>query len=157
MRVLPGSLSDATRALDAGEVACSCGSGHLRRWGWARPRLVRSGDRRLRLRPRRGRCAACGRTHVLLPDLCLCRRFDSVDVIGTALAASRRGRGARRIAAGLGLPVSTVGDWLRAFRRRGSPWPADADAPQFRWRLVAVRSSGLLLAPPSRPAALRRR
>jgi hypothetical protein len=137
-----------TRALDGGHIPCSCGSGVLRRWGWARPRIVRLGDRRLRLRPRRGRCGSCGRTHVLLPDLCLARRLDAVDVIGAALDDSYRGRGARRVAVALGVPTSTVRDWLRAFRRRGSPWPGDPPGGSGRWRRASVASSGLLLAPP---------
>lgn len=147
MHVLPGPLSEVTRALDAGEVRCSCGAGRLRRWGWARRRWVRWGDRRMRLRPRRGRCTTCKRTSVLLPDVCLKRRLDAIDVIGAALDASRQGRGTRRIASGLGVPASTVRDWLRAFRQRGSRWPPDVEAPDFRWRSVTVRTAGLFLAP----------
>jgi hypothetical protein len=113
--------------------------------------MVRFGDRRRGIRPRRGRCVSCGRTHVLLPSLCLLRRFDSVDVIGPALAASGSGRGTRRIAALIGLPHSTVRDWVRAFRRRGSPWPDGWETEGFRWRRVSVATGGLLLAPAAEP------
>jgi hypothetical protein len=147
MRVVIGTGADVVRALDSGEFACECGDGSLRRWGWARPRFLRVGDRRIYLRPRRGRCGSCGRTHVLLPDLCLARRLDSVDVIGAALGAAAQRRGTRRIASVLGVPTSTVRDWLRAHRQRGSPLPP-TDAPwQQRWRRMAVASNGLLLAP----------
>ena len=147
MRVIPGSLSEVTRALDDGAIRCTCGGGALRRWGWARSRLVRRGDRRLRFRPRRGRCDACGRTHVLLPDVCLSRRLDAVQSIGAALTASASGRGARRTAAALGVPASTVRGWLAAFRARGSPLPPGWREPGFRWDSVTVGSDGSFLAP----------
>jgi hypothetical protein len=153
MRVVSGTGADVVRALDCGEIACDCGHGLLRRWGWARPRFLRVGDRRVWLRPRRGRCADCGRTHVLLPNLCLARRLDSVDVIGAALAAAAQRRGTRRIASVLGVPTSTVRDWLRAHRLRGSPLPPPDDPLQHRWRRMSAATHGLLLAPPVRSAA----
>jgi hypothetical protein len=53
---------------------------------------------------------------VLLPCICLCRRLDAVEVIGRALIAAARGVDFRRIAAELGLPESTVRNWLRRAR-----------------------------------------
>jgi hypothetical protein len=47
----------------------------------------------------------------------------------------------------LGLPASTVRDWIRAFRRRGSPWPEGWDTPGYSWQRASALSDGLLLAP----------
>ena len=49
-------------------------------WRWLRAPLVVE-----RIWIRRGRCAACRRSHALLPDLLLVRRLDVVTVIGTAV------------------------------------------------------------------------
>jgi hypothetical protein len=65
------------------------------------------------VRPRRSRCTACRVTHVLLPARLLLRRMDEAPVIGAVLAAAAQGRGARRVAAELGVPVDTVRGWLR--------------------------------------------
>jgi hypothetical protein len=46
----------------------------------------------------------------------LCRRLDAVEVIGRALIAAARGVDFRRIAEELGLPESTVRNWLRRAR-----------------------------------------
>lgn len=67
------------------------------------------------MRPRRGRCRECARTHVLLPDLCLLRRRDGVAVIGAAIEAKVSGLGHRAIALDLGVPKDTVRGWLRRF------------------------------------------
>jgi len=71
------------------------------------------------LRPRRGRCreVACGATHVLLADVCLLRRCDSVEVIGAAVLAATDA-GYRRVAEQLDRPAETVRDWLSRFRAR---------------------------------------
>lgn len=72
----------------------------LRPWGYGRSRQVRDhASRTLGLRPRRGRCVACGATQVLLPGSVLPRRADTTAVIGTALLVSAGGGGYRRIAA----------------------------------------------------------
>jgi hypothetical protein len=68
------------------------------------------------LRPRRARCRACRATHVLLPAVATPRRADTTAVIGSALLASARGTGYRRIAAQLDRPRSTVRRWIRAVR-----------------------------------------
>jgi Homeodomain-like domain len=60
---------------------------------------------------------ACGATHVLLPDVCLLRRRDAVEVIGAAVLAAT-GMGYRRVAEQLGRPAETVRDWLARFRAR---------------------------------------
>lgn len=111
-------LQRAEADLAAGELACPGCGGPLRRWGHARARDVRdSGSTTLTLRPRRARCASCGGTHVLLLGAVLPRRADTTAVIGTALQASARGIGYRRIAAQLGRPASTVRRWVRAVRK----------------------------------------
>ena len=74
------------------------------------------------LRPRRARCSACRATHVLLPGTVLPRRADTTAVIGTALLASARGGGHRRIAADLACPAITVRRWLRAARGEHAEW-----------------------------------
>ena len=74
--------------LAAGRLLCPrCGVGVLGGWGCARLRVLRTREGERRLRPRRGRCReqACLATHVLLPDVCLARRLDAVEVIGEAL------------------------------------------------------------------------
>jgi len=56
-------------------------------------------------------------THVLLPDVCLARRRDAVEVIGEALLSF--GRESYRLAAErLGVPAETVRDWRLRFRAR---------------------------------------
>jgi hypothetical protein len=110
-------------ALTAGELACpdpGCG-GVLGPWGWARGRWRRGrGGVQQRLRPRRGRCRVCGATHVLLPVSGLLRRVDLVEVIGAALLARARKASLRQIAAGLGVPLSTVRGWLGRFIQRAA-------------------------------------
>ncbi|MDR1187541.1 MAG: helix-turn-helix domain-containing protein [Bifidobacteriaceae bacterium] len=100
------------------DAACQ---GTLRPWGWARPRVVEAGldgrgSHRVRPVPRRARCDACRRTHVLLPDGFLSRRADSGAVIGRAVELAAAGHGHRKIAAALGRPASTVRGWLRSAR-----------------------------------------
>ena len=107
------------RRLVAGRLRCPVCAGRLAGWGHARERVVRGeGGIGWRLCPRRSRCSACGATHVLLPVSCLLRRADGVAVIWAALAASAAGAGHRKIAAGLGRPVSTVRGWLARFTSR---------------------------------------
>jgi hypothetical protein len=100
--------------LVAGRLRGPCCDGPLRPWGWARRRAVREGLRLGWWRPRRSRCR-CGVTHVLLPVVALWRRRDAVAVIGAAVLAWHAGAGHRRIAAGVGVPATTVRGWLRRF------------------------------------------
>lgn len=111
--------SDVARVesdLAEGVVACPGCGGLLRPWGYARARVLRGEGRGAALRPRRGRCGSCLVTHVLLPDCCLARRRDRVEVIGAALVAMASGKGYRRIAARIGVPAGTVRGWLRRFK-----------------------------------------
>jgi hypothetical protein len=117
--------------LAAGRLGCPrCGVGVLGGWGCARVRVLRTREGERRLRPRRGRCReeACLATHVLLPDLCLARRLDAVEVIGEALLSC--GRESYRLASErLGVPAETVRDWRLRFRSR-----AEVIAAHFlRW------------------------
>ena len=108
------------RELAAGLLRCpGCGD-PLAPWAHARWRNVRSVTGEVRVRPRRARCAGCGRTHVLLAVDLLVRRRDEVSVIGSALVAAVSGDGHRRIGLRLGLPVATVRGWLRRFRSKAS-------------------------------------
>lgn len=107
------------QALAAGGLACPGCGGVLGPWGWARGRWLRGrGGVHQRLRPRRGRCRTCRATHVLLPVTGLLRRLDAAEVIGQALLARAGGRSLRRIAAWLGVPLSTVRGWLGRFAAR---------------------------------------
>lgn len=83
-------------------------------WRWLRaPLLVE------RIWIRRGRCAACRRSHALLPDLALVRRLDGVTVIGTAMVLKvMDGLGLRRIAEQLDVPHATLRTWWQRFRAR---------------------------------------
>jgi len=126
----------------AGRLVCPrCGRGVLGGWGCARRRPVRTLDGVRWLRPRRGRCRdeACGATHVLLPDMCLLRRCDAVEVIGAAALAATDA-GYRRVAEQLGRPAETVRDWLSRFRSR-----AELVAAHF-WRWARVLDGALLPA-----------
>src|SRR5215831_1514222 len=106
------------KLLRGGGLACPDCAALLGPWGFARPRWLRCVDGRVRLRPRRSRCSACGATHVLLPLVALLRRADAVAVIGTALVLKAVGLGHRRIALRLGRPAATVRGWLRRFAGR---------------------------------------
>jgi hypothetical protein len=111
--------------LVSGELACPYCGGRLAPWGHAAPRFVRetAGVVR-RIRPRRGICSragGCGRSHVLLPRLCLGRRVDVVTVIWAALVARAVGWGWRRICAAAKRPASTVRGWLARFAAQAEP------------------------------------
>ena len=118
------TVSDDVSAVEAdlveGRIGCAGCGGRLRPWGSARGRQVREAldgqGPPGRHRPRRGRCAGCGATHVLLAVSLAARRADAAVVIAAAVAAKViKGWGHRRIAAALGRPASTVRGWLRSF------------------------------------------
>jgi hypothetical protein len=112
-------LDQAQADLGGPELRCPHCPGRLRRWGFARPRSLRScGGGRVWLRPRRVRCANCRVTHVLLPALAPPHRAYTIDVVGQALLASACGRSHRTIGADLGVPADTVRDWIRRVRAR---------------------------------------
>ena len=116
-------------ALNAGLIACphtGCG-GRLRRWGYARIRRVRVAPGKTEThRPHRGRCRSCGRTQVLVWARSYPRRCDSVETVATALLAAMYGVGFRPIADHLGVPATTVRDWLRRARRNAEVVRVDA-------------------------------
>jgi hypothetical protein len=112
------SVVGVETALREGRIGCpGCGA-RLAPWGWARARVVRSVGSVVRLRPRRGRCCACGASHVLLPVSVLVRRADVVEVVGAGLVLKASGFGWRRVAERLGRPGATVRGWLRRFACR---------------------------------------
>lgn len=106
--------------LGAGGYVCdACGVGRLRRWGFARRRLLRDRGRVLAVRPRRARCASCLVTHVLLPTVALLRRRDLAEVIGEALHARFVERKSRaEVTSGARVPRDTARGWLRRFAAR---------------------------------------
>jgi transposase-like protein len=126
-------------AMASGRLRCSGCDGSLRPWGYARRRWVRDRGRYQRFRPRRARCTACRRTHVVLPDRMLLRRLDRVEVIGAALTASAGGVGVRTISRRLELPPTTVRGWIRRFAARSRDGgSSDQQRPSA---LVAVLAS----------------
>lgn len=133
--IIVGSPEQTEAVLLAGQIACPDCSASLRPYGHARTRTVRGlDDARLTVRPRRARCAGCGRTQVLLPAALSVRRADALEVIGTALAAKAAGSGYRTIAARLGRPVSTVRRWLRRVPQTHARWLCE-QATQHAFRL----------------------
>jgi hypothetical protein len=113
----------AEASLRHGSMRCPHCPGVLRPYGHARTRLVRGlGAATLRVTPRRARCADCRATQVLLPGALTCRRADTTEVIGNALAAKAAGAGFRAIATLLGRPASTVRRWLRRAPERHARW-----------------------------------
>lgn len=109
---------DVVAELRAGRLSCDC-SGRLRPWGHARTRLIRQRDgSHVSLAPSRAMCTRCRRTHVVVPAVGLPRRRDAIETVGDALTKAVDGQGHRRIAGELGLPSSTVRNWLRRARGR---------------------------------------
>jgi hypothetical protein len=129
--MVSGDLDAVEADLAGGRLACPDCRGVLGPWAHARSRTVRDVGGEVRVRPRRSQCRSCKATHVLLPDGCLLRRRDSVEVIGSALVEHAAGVGHRRIAARLDVPPSTVRGWLRRFRR----WAIELAAFFVRWTL----------------------
>jgi len=86
------------------------------------PHRARLGRRHAECDPRRARCADGHATQILLPGALTCRRADSTEVIGHALAAKAAGAGFRTIATRLGRPPSTVRRWLRRAPERHAQW-----------------------------------
>ncbi len=123
--------------LIGGRLTGGCCGGVLAPWAYARGRVIRGFRTQTVLRPRRGRCRACNTTHVLLPDGCLLRRRDNIEVIGSALVQHAGGAGHRPIAARLGVPAPTVRGWLRRFTNTA----AKITGFFIRWALVLTPAS----------------
>ena len=129
MVTVRGSSESVEARLRSGFLACWCG-GMLRPWGHARPRRVVTFTGLAEMRPRRGICRDCGRSHVLLPAWLLSRRRYAAPVIFVALALRAAGLKVTGVAARLRLPVpgragqcwsvpaSTAGSWLSRFAGR---------------------------------------
>ncbi len=147
--IVVACLQRAESSLRDGGMRCPHCRGRLRPHGHARTRTVRGlGSARLRVTPRRARCADCRATQVLLPGQLISRRADSTEVIGNALAAkAATGAGHRSIAASLGRPVSTVRRWLRRAPERHAQWLYQRAVDR-----CAVIDRELLLAPLATPA-----
>jgi len=133
-----------------GDMRCPRCAGVLRPHGHARARTVRGlGSATLHVRPRRACCADCRTTHVLLPGALTCRRADSTEVIGTALAAKAVGAGFRTIAERLGRPASTVRRWLRRAPERHAQWLYERAVQR-----CATVDRELLVRPAAQPSVL---
>ena len=115
MLMVGNNVAAVEAALCEGRLLCPGCDGVLGPWGVARLRPIRIRGGHVLVVPRRSRCGGCRGTHVLLPTMCLLRRRDGVEVIGSALLAFGMGEGHRRIAVRLGVPASTVRGWLRRF------------------------------------------
>jgi hypothetical protein len=150
MKIVTTSTTFAGESLDG--VACPDCGGQLKPWGYARTRVIRTADSVERLTPRRTRCADCRRTHVLLPEHTLPRRLDTVDTIGSAVDAWAAGDGHRRIARRLGVPRTTVRDWIRRFGSTWTPTGAAAAGATALADLQATRADG---AGPDDPETVR--
>ncbi len=158
MVTVRGSDESVEARLKSGLVGCWCGE-MLRPWGHARPRRVATLGGLAEVRPRRGICPGCGRTHVLLPAWLLSRRRYGALVIFAALALRAAGLKTAAVAARLRLPVpgrpgqcwpvpaSTAGSWLARFTSR---------AGQLRQALTGllplVDPLGRVVAPAGSPA-----
>lgn len=152
MVTVRGSVESVEARLRSGLLACWCG-GALRPWGHARPRRVATFAGLALVRPRRGMCRGCGRSHVLLPAWLLSRRKYAAPVIFAALALQVTGLKVAAVAARLRLPspgragwcwsvpASTAGSWLSRFAGR---------AGQLRQMFLAVLP---LADPQGRPVA----
>src|SRR6266496_949132 len=92
----------------------------------------------------RAKCRPCGVTHALLPSFLLLRRVDVVWVIGAALERVVAGVGVRPVAAGLGVPHTTVRDWWRRLGVRAPVLVAGLCA-------LLVELGGLVDGPPGVP------
>ncbi len=115
--MVSGNLDAVEADLVGGRLACPTCGGVLAPWAHGRWRTIRGIEGEVRLRPRRAQCRSCERTHVLLADMCLLRRRDSVEVIGSALVEHSGSVGHRPIADRLDLPPSTVRGRLHRFGR----------------------------------------
>ena len=107
--------------------------GRLGPWGRGRERAVRlhRGERAV-IRPPRGRCRACGATHVLLPSWMAPRRADSTGVIARAAAAAAlHGTAAR----------GSAQSWASRPRPCGAGCAACAPAPATCARTPRPRSA----------------
>ena len=133
--VKEATTSVVEQRLVAGELSCPDCGGVLARWGWGRPRSLRGPGGVVSLRPRRARCRSCEATHILLPVF-------SLVVVGIGLELAAAGWGSRRIAARLGMPVTTVRGWLRCFARR-----AGQAAAVFTSLLVALADDPSVVLP----------
>lgn len=124
-------LDPSTAAVDlaAGKLVCrdnGC-DGTLRPWGHARTRWLRLGPGRTEAHtPRRARCRACRRTHVLVPTRGFPRRPDTVETVGAALLGALDGLGFRRIAEQVNVPATTVRGWLQRARTNSETIRANA-------------------------------
>ena len=146
MVTVRGSDWSVEARLRSGRLACWCG-GRLRPWGKARPRLVVTFAGPAVVQPRRGICAGCGRTHVLLPSWLLSRRKYAAPVVFAALALRAAGLKVAAVAARLRLP-SPGGAWWSVPASTASSWLA-----RFAGRAGRLRQAFLAVLPLADPQA----
>ncbi len=105
----------AGRDIDVPRLGCPGCKEPMGYWGWYQ-RDLRVGRSRTLL-VRRQRCKPCATSHAVLPSFVAHGRLDAIGVIGAALEAMVDGH-ARRAAATLSLPYTTVRGWRRRFVAR---------------------------------------
>lgn len=134
--MIEGSPELTEKALQADKIPCPARSAQLRPHGHARTRTVRGlCDERLTQQPRCARCTSCRRTQVLLPTALSARRAaDTLEVIGTAMAAQAVGSGHRMIATQMGRPLSAGRRWGRRVPEHHAHWLYE-QAVQHAFRL----------------------
>jgi len=143
-----GSDESVEARLRAGQLACWCGE-TLRPWGHARVRRVVTFAGPVVAQPRRGICAGCGRTHVLLASGLLSRRKYAAPVIFAALALRAAGLKVAAVAGRLRLPVpGRPGQWWRVPASTAGSWLA-----RFASRADALRQALLGVLPLADPQA----
>jgi hypothetical protein len=140
-RASPVTLAEyaqAGKGVQVPVIACDDCECRLRLWGGYWRSVRHLADVYSIWIPRR-RCSACRRTHAVLPDFVLDHRRDTVDVIGRAVEQKIQGTTAKATGEELGVPATTVRDWLRRHRERApalirglTAWLAGHD-PSVRW------------------------
>ncbi len=148
MVTVRGSVESVEARLRSRLLACWCG-GTLRPWGHARPRRIAIFAGQEEVRPSRGICRDCGRSHVLLPTWLLSRRKYAAPVIFAALALRAAGLKAAAVAARLRLPVpGRAGEWWSVPVSTASSWLA-----RFAGRAGQLRQMFLAVLPLADPLA----
>lgn len=109
---------DVENDLKMGKIYCPFCHVSLSPHGHARTRFVRSNGASIEICPRRSRCPNCKKTQVLLPEILLIRRVDTVEVIGYALLEKAKGSSTKLIASSHNIPFTTIRGWIRRFARK---------------------------------------
>jgi transposase-like protein len=108
----------AGRQVEFPRPDCPSCAGPVVLWSGYR-RYVREAGRCQRIFVPRVCCGSCRVTHALLPAFVLVRRLDTAEAVGRVVGEVAGGPGGMRPAAAwLGVPHTTVREWVRRFRAR---------------------------------------